>query len=222
LVNRPDLRGGLNPELKPTRGVTGEIGVRNKWSNRVLFEVNGWITELDDELVPFEDELQPGRVFFRNAGASKYAGIEALLRAVLVKGVGGRMAYTFTDATFKDFDVDGRSFDGNLVPGVARHRIDAVLSLAWQHWYGEVRGDFVGRIAANDSNSEFARSYAILELRTGLDELPVGRLKVSPFLGLANLFDRWYSASVSINAFGGRFFEPGPGRSIFAGLGVLF
>ncbi len=222
LVNRPNLKGGLNPELEPTRSVTREVGVRSRWSSRLLIEVNGWITKLDDELVPFEDELQPGRVFFRNAGASRYAGIEGLLHVVFANGFSGRVAYTFTDATFEDFDVDGRSFDGNLVPGIARHRVDAVLRLDRRHWHGEVRGDFVGRIAANDDNTEFARSYTILELRTGLDELPIGGLTVSPFMGVTNVFDRTYSASITINAFSGRFFEPGPGRSIFAGLGILF
>jgi iron complex outermembrane recepter protein len=42
----------------------------------------------------------------------------------------------------------------------------------------------------------------------------------SAFLGVSNLLDRDYNASVVINAAGRRFFEPAPGRRIYAGIDV--
>jgi iron complex outermembrane receptor protein len=43
-------------------------------------------------------------------------------------------------------------------------------------------------------------------------------VEFSPFAGVTNLLDRGYNTSVVINAFGGRYYEPGPGRSLYAGL----
>jgi len=41
---------------------------------------------------------------------------------------------------------------------------------------------------------------------------------VKPFAGVTNLFDWLYNSSVTVNAFGRRYFEPGAGRSIYLGI----
>jgi iron complex outermembrane receptor protein len=48
----------------------------------------------------------------------------------------------------------------------------------------------------------------------------VGQIIAEPTIGLDNVFDTRYNASVVINAFGGRYYEPGPGRSVHFGLAV--
>jgi iron complex outermembrane recepter protein len=45
---------------------------------------------------------------------------------------------------------------------------------------------------------------------------------VQPFVAVTNALDSRYSASVVINAFGGRYHEPGPGRSLLLGLDARF
>jgi iron complex outermembrane recepter protein len=47
-------------------------------------------------------------------------------------------------------------------------------------------------------------------------------VEAAPFLGVTNLFDEEYNTSVVINAFGQRYFEPGPGRALYGGLTVRF
>ncbi len=44
----------------------------------------------------------------------------------------------------------------------------------------------------------------------------------SPFVGINNLFDETYNANLRINAFGGRFYEPGPDRNFYAGVTIRF
>ena len=222
LVNRPDGGGGFNPDLDPQRGVSGELGLRGQLRNRVSYEASIFVTESTDELVPFEDETQPGRTFFRNSGSSKYQGFEGSVRAVLPEGVQAQLTYTYVDATFTDFVVDGEVFDGNDIPGLTRHRLDGSLRLTRGPWFSEVRGDYVGSIAVNDSNSEYASAYSLWEARTGFAAARVGRMEVSPFVGVANLFDKTYAAAVAVNAFGGRYYEPGPGRAFFAGISAAF
>ncbi len=222
LVNQPNGQGGFNPELDPVRSITFEVGARGAASDRFGYEVAAFYTALDDELIAFEDPVQEGRTFFRNAGSSRYAGFEAALRTTFTGGVSGRVAYTYVAAEFDEFRVDEDVFDNNRIPGLAPHRLDGLLRITRNSWYGEIRGDYVDRVPVDNGNSAFADSYGLIDLRTGLDRFSVGRLVISPFGGVTNLFDTDYSASVSVNAFGGRFFEPGPGRAFYIGLGAAY
>jgi len=42
--------------------------------------------------------------------------------------------------------------------------------------------------------------------------------KLSPFFGVNNLLDQVYNDNIRINAFGSRFYEPGPGINIYGGV----
>jgi len=41
-------------------------------------------------------------------------------------------------------------------------------------------------------------------------------------VAVSNVFDVTYNSSVVVNAFGARYFEPGPGRTFSLGMGVTF
>jgi iron complex outermembrane receptor protein len=47
-----------------------------------------------------------------------------------------------------------------------------------------------------------------------------GSIEVGPFGSIQNLFDRRYVAAVTVNGFGGRVFEPAPGRWAFVGVEI--
>ena len=224
LANTPAGGGGFNSELNPQTGNTGEIGLRGQASGRFGFEVSAFLTKLENELVPFESPLQVGRVFHRNSGESTYKGLEGSVRAVLPEGVSAQLSYTLVDAVFDEFEVDGEVFDGNFVPGLARHRLEGLVRVSQGPWYGEVRGDHVGKIFTNDGNdpNTAAKNYTLWDIRTGLSGQRVGNIEVAPFVSLTNIFDEVYSAAVAVNAFGSRFFEPGPRRAFSAGVSAAF
>jgi iron complex outermembrane receptor protein len=46
----------------------------------------------------------------------------------------------------------------------------------------------------------------------------LGGWTVEPFAGVNNLLGAEYSANVRLNAWGGRHFEPAPGRHIYGGV----
>ena len=50
--------------------------------------------------------------------------------------------------------------------------------------------------------------------------LPLGAAQIKPFAAVNNLLDEQYASSVVINAFGGRYYEPGPARSFSLGVNV--
>ena len=129
-----------------------------------------------------------------------------------------RLSHTYINATFGKFAVDNETFDGNRIPGTPKRRLDGMVRFTEDNWYGEIRGDYVGNMAVNDSNSESTASYFLWELRGGFFDLQMGSVKVAPFAGISNIFNRTYSAAVAVNAWGGRFYEPGPKRAFYLGL----
>ena len=44
-----------------------------------------------------------------------------------------------------------------------------------------------------------------------------GTMRISPFVGFNNVFNRHYVGSVVINAVRGRYYEPAPGRNLYLG-----
>ncbi len=219
LGNDPDGRPGFNPNLEPQSGVSGEIGMRGNWMDRAIFEITTYRTDLENELVRFQVEAFPGRDFFRNAGESQHTGVEATFAAMSQDALlRADLTYTWTNAEFVDFEWDDQQFAGNRIPGIAPHRAQAKLRLTPGAWFGELSGSYVHRVPVNDANSEFAPSYFLTDLRLAAEELPIANVTVSPWVAVTNVLDRYYTASVVPNAFGARFYEPGPGRSFQIGL----
>ena len=219
LANQPNAAGGFNPELDPMTGKSWELGLRGNAASLLAFEVTAYQTNLENELVPFEVQGQEGVTFFRNAGSSRHRGLEATLSAASRNGlVRGDLTYTRTDARFQDYVLDGEDLRDNRVPGVAPGRAQALVRVNPRPWFGEVVLSWVDEVDVTDANSSSAPSYTLLDLRTGLSEVRLRDVLVSPWLAVTNALDEAYITSVVVNATGSRFFEPGPERSLQIGL----
>ncbi len=220
LANRPDRAGGFNPDLTPQYGWTVDVGVRGTWRGLLAYDVAAFSSRLQNQLLPFEVPSAPGRRFFQNAGRSRIRGFEVSARAVLLSSLTGRLAYGYIDARFTDFTTRGGSFDGNRIPGVAPHRLEAALRGGRGPWFGEVRMEVRDDVPANDGNDAFANGYVLVDVRLGAHELRIRNFRFSPFAGVTNVTDTHYASSVVVNAFGGRYFEPGPDRGGYLGLSL--
>jgi iron complex outermembrane receptor protein len=73
----------------------------------------------------------------------------------------------------------------------------------------------------DDANQNRVRGYQVVNLRMGSNH-PFGRSRISPLIGAYNVFDRKYAGSVVVNAAGGKYYEPAPGRSFQVGLTAAF
>ena len=220
LANRLEGAGGFNPELGPQHGWTFEGGIRGVAGGRSAYDFALFVTALTSQLVPFEVPSAPGRRFFRNAGRSTVRGFEVSTRTVLSSLLTARLAYGYVDARFTDFSVGDEVFDDNRVPGIAPHRLEASLRAGRGVWFGELRVEARGAVPANDANDDDAAGHALLGMRFGATEIRAGRLSLSPFAAVTNLTNARYVSSVVVNAFGGRYFEPGPNRGGHIGLSV--
>jgi iron complex outermembrane receptor protein len=79
---------------------------------------------------------------------------------------------------------------------------------------------FLSATPVNDANTPGAASpaHAVTGVRFGARRLSIGRTRLAPFAGINNLWGAEYNTAVAVNAFGQRFYEPGPGRSLYLGL----
>lgn len=225
LANRPSGSGGFNPDLAPQRGTTFEGGARTVLADRVGLELSVFRTDITDGLVPFEVESDPGRTYFRNSAESHHSGFEVAADARLGAGVSTRIAFTEVDAQYDAYVTDDDDdYSGNAIPGLAPRRLDGLLT--WEHSTGyiELRGLWQDELWVDDANTDGAvsPSYFITDLRVGSEDIDVGRFFLAPFVSIQNLGDAEYNASVVPNAFGSRFFEPGPGRTFRFGIGVTW
>jgi iron complex outermembrane receptor protein len=222
LANRPTGAGGFNPDLQPQRTVSAEVGARARPAPWLWVEGAAYRARVDDALIPFEVAGAPGRVFYRNAGQARHQGVEASAVLTPRPGWTARAAYTWTDARFGRYVVNGEDREGNPVPGVAPHRLDVALLASPR------RGPFAGLdlryvsstpVADDDAEGRFrSPAYTLLDVRGGWEGARMGRIALSPFCGVMNLLDRVYNTSVVVNAFGRRYYEPGPGRTAYAGV----
>ena len=222
LANRPSGAGGFNPDLNPQTGITLEGGARGTLADRVGVELSVFRTELKDGLVPFEVATDPGRTYFRNASRTNNTGWEVSVDGNIVDGLGARVAYTNVDAVYDFYETADDVFTGNMVPGLAPHRLDGLLVLDREIGYVELRGLWQDDVPVDDGGTASSPSYFIADLRVGVEALPAGQFDLAPFLAVANLFDATYNASVVPNAFGSRYFEPGPTRTFRFGFGVTW
>jgi iron complex outermembrane recepter protein len=223
LANRPEGSGGFNPALRPSRTTSFEAGAKGLAAPWLQYEVAAYHARVRDELIPFEVAGAPGRQFYRNAGSATHRGVEASLQSVSIRGLRGRLGYTWTDARFRDYTVGTASYAGNRLPGVSPHRVDGLV--AWQARHGafaELAGRYEAATVTDDANTARSPAYALFDLRAGWERARLGWARVTPTLGVTNLLDREYNAAVTINAFGRRYYEPGPGRSASLGLSVAF
>ncbi|CAN5848225.1 TonB-dependent receptor [soil metagenome] len=222
LANRPGGAGGFNPALQPQRGTTVEAGVRTDIGGLAFLEASVHRTALRDELVPFEVQGVPGRVFFSNAGRSEHRGLEIAASSAGVAGLSGRIAYAYLDAVFRSYTRANAVFDGNRIPGMAPHTLDGVARWSATSWHTEIRGQYRSSVPADDANTAEAPPFFVLDFRTGAGPLRARGMEISPVAGINNVLDRRYVAAVAVNAFGGRFFEPAPGRTFHAGVRASF
>ncbi|TFZ02325.1 TonB-dependent receptor [Ramlibacter henchirensis] len=230
LANRPG-GPGLNFDLRSAESRQWEIGAKaalsQDWNlNAALFQAR-----TTDELVVLTNS--GGRSTFQNAGRTERRGFEALLAGRFGQGWSATLAATLLraqyDSTFTTCGAPPCTVPtvvvaaGNRIPGIPRAMLFG--EVAWEHrpWGLQTALELrhTGRIAVNDTNTDFAPAATTLAVRASLQQV-LGRWTVREFVRVDNLTDRRYAGSVIVNEGNGRFFEPAPGRHWLAGVNAAY
>jgi iron complex outermembrane receptor protein len=219
LGNKPDGSAGINPELQPQRTVAMELGSKGLLSMApVRWDVALFEARARDELVPFDIPGGAGRRYYRNAGRTVRRGGELGLEAD-AGGLGVRVAYSYSHFRYQEYIVGTTSYAGNRIPGVPEHAL--ATTLAWRHddLTLSTTADIASAVDVDDANSTQARGRTMLGVGAGTT-LRVGGARLLPLVEIQNVTGVRTAGSVSVNATGGKFFEPAPGRVLLVRLGV--
>ena len=212
LVNQPDGSGGFNPELGPQRAVNYELGARGQPGQGISYSLAVFLGRVNDAIV--QQSEVGGRAFFRNAGKTHNDGAEVGLTVAPLSALTLSAAYTYARYRFS-----GDSLDGNRLPGVPEHfwRLGVRTALP-AGFYADADHTISTSVAADDANAIIVPAWGagVTNLRLGWTGT-TGTLRLAPFLGLNNLWDRRYIGSVTLNGIGGRVIEPAPRRVVYVG-----
>ncbi len=224
LTNSPSGAGGFNDSLGPQRAWMLEAGAR--WgAGLVRASLAVFTADVRDELIPYEVPTATQRRFYRNAGRARHRGVEAALDARPATWLGVVGSYTYADYRYRDYTVpagDGGTLvlDGRSLPGVPAHRGQVVVEVRPRRgpWLDlELVG--TSTVLVDDTLETRAPGWSQVNLRGGIDARAGGWM-VRPYLGIQNALDRDYVGSVVINAAGGRYYEPAPGRNAYVGVAL--
>jgi iron complex outermembrane receptor protein len=220
LGNKPDGSAGINPDLQPQRTLSLEVGSKGllpvagmRW-DMALFE-----SHVRDELVPFDIPGGAGRRYYRNAGRTVRRGGE-----IGLQGDAGPLsiqaAYSYSHFRYVDYLVGTTSYAGRRIPGVPEHALMSTASVRRGPLTFSATADVATAMDVDDANSAQARGRTILGVAAS-GHLRVGSAELAPLVALQNLGDVRSVGSVSVNATGGKFFEPAPGRTLLLRLSLL-
>ena len=141
------------------------------------------------------------------------------------------LSYAFTDFIFDEYIVTSteggvtttdKNYSGNIIPGTVEHLFFGEIGYTHPSgWFSALDMLYVHDQFADNANAVRVDGYTVANLRVGLERV-IGSTVVSPFLGINNLFDTDYNTDIRINAWGKRYYEPAPGRNIYAGVTVRF
>ncbi|WP_323053691.1 TonB-dependent receptor family protein [Marinobacter shengliensis] len=212
----PDGSNGFNPQIEPQRALNREIGMRGLIGEGLAYDVALFSIVVDDEILISE---QGAQTFYENAGETRRQGLELGIDWDITYAWRVTSALTLADYELREYsDAGGNSFDGNEIPGLPSTLW--VNEVKWQGMGGRfaaLESQYIGEFYAENSNQVDVSDVWLLGLRVG-DRFLAGDQSFSVYAGLRNLLDEDYFANVRVNANGARYFEPGPGRTVYAGV----
>ncbi len=228
LAYRPDGGSGLNRELDAARTDHAEIGAKLRLQPNLRAELALFRGDTRDELVVATNS--GGRATYQNAGRTQRQGVEVALAATLASHLDLILAYTWTEAEVRDSYLACTGVpcstpetlveSGNRLPGVPESNLYGTLRWgAERGWQASLDAQYLSAVPVNDINSEAAPSYSLVGL-TGAYIYDLSQLRLRGFVSVDNLFDQDYVGSVIVNADNGRYYEPGPGLAVLAGIRV--
>ena len=206
-----------NEELKSNYSQNYEIGWRKSSSNLIL-EAVAYITNSNNEILPFELEQFPGKNFYRNVGSTLRRGIELSSQFFFKRGK-LNLSYTLSKNQFKNFEIDDTNLSDNLIPGIPSQMLD--LDIVFNLARGRsliISNRLIGERYADNENETLVSSYNMFNLKYSKEILSNSEI----FIGANNIFNQEYFDNIRINAFGKRYYEPAPKRNFYFGINFSF
>ncbi|MGI4744130.1 MAG: TonB-dependent receptor [Janthinobacterium lividum] len=221
--------GSINQGLLAERGTSYEVGSRGTLlGGRLTFDVALFDFELRNTIVSRSDAQ--GTQLFANSGNTHQRGAEVAASGwlwrpataaspTLPAGLRAWGSYAYNHFRFGSYEsATGQSFGGNKLTGTAPHTLSAGLDFSPAlGFYLSPTASHQAALPLNDANTDYAAGYWVFGSRAGWRRTVFSKLEVDLYAGVDNAGDRHYSLGNDLNAFGGRYFQPAPGRNYYGG-----
>lgn len=215
--------GRFNRDLNAEMGNNYEVGFKGDFFGRTVFtQLAVYDFQQHESIV--RRTTEDGGEYFVNAGKTNQVGIEMLtswspkLTGSFLKNFSGWISYTYNNYKFKDYEVDGKIFDGNDMTGIAPQVLSLGLDALFPVGvYTNITFSYTDRIPLNDANEYYDSDYSLLGVRAGYVKT-WGKFSIDIFGGVDNALNEEYSLGHELNAVGFRFYNPAPTRNYFFGV----
>ena len=204
---------GFNPEIQPMSFKSLDFG----FSKQNLFyrlEAVAFYTSATNELIRYELEDFPDQNFYKNLGESTRIGIETDVTFLINKY--NTIKTQFSLSSF-EFETDGVQRN---IPGIPSTRGNVVWAYNKNKWKTSFISNFIGEYFTENDNIVIVKQY----INHNFQVYKKFHLNSFPFeigFSVFNLSNALYYDNIRINAFGDRFYEPGPGRNFLFSLKVF-
>ena len=208
--------GGLDEDLSPETAYNAEAGIRFVDGKQLQVQANGYFMRLENMIFPVENDS--GQVFYGNIGTGNYRGIETSIQWRPFEKLRINLAGSAQWLRFNTSDVSSEP-----VPGTPIWKGNSTI--AWQPLKGlsfVVNSQVQGPTPLDISNDLRADPWHVLNLGLNYEHEIGDRWIVSGNVGCRNVTDALYTRFYQLNAFGGRYYNPMPGRYPYGGLTVRY
>lgn len=233
LAYRPDGVGGFNTALKAQTSRQFELGAKWRAQGRagtLALDAALFRIDVDDEIGVATNA--GGRSSFQNIGRTARRGAELSLGWEPAAAWRTALSLSTLQAEVVDgfLACAGIPCTAPSVPVAPGSRVAGTQGgSAWAElaWRSATLGQFGvelhsrARTAVNDSNSEFAPAFTLLALRWSQRFAIASGWALETLVRVDNATDRRHAGSVIVNDANGRFYEPGPPRSVLLSLRLL-
>jgi len=205
---------GFNPDINPMEFIGIDFGFR-KQSPSYSWEGVVFYTTATNELIRYELEDFLDQNFYRNLGESTRYGIE--VDASLFANKNHMFQGGISLASYQFLENETKK---NL-PGVPTTTANLQWTYSNNAWEFSMCGRFIGNFFADNANAVRIDHYGLANFEI---HKQFHLKSTSIVLGgsVFNLTNTKYFDNIRINAFGGRFYEPAPGRQLFLSLKTVF
>lgn len=241
LVWRASVSKGYSPptlaEIRPSdntiySGLQSEFGWNYETGFRFISLNHRWIADV----AVFKFDLQQaivrrvnddGTEYFVNAGGTNQAGLEFQFFGELIKhrvqgfmrGLDFQNSFTYFDFTFSDYSNGQVSYSGNRLTGVPKFVNVSSLKFYFPYRFNLFLSyNYTDKIPLNDGNSAYASAYQLLGSKLNWEYTLKNKLNFQVFVGVENILNVSYSLGNDLNAVGGRYYNPSPGRTCYFGI----
>ena len=210
--------GTINPNIKPENGYNFEVGGKFYFLNRSLYaEASFYRMQIKDLLVA--QRVGDDQYVGINAGETLHQGIEAAINYNWEinqnLNLHPYVSASIGNYEFKEFVNNGIDYSGNKLTGVPANKFNA--GFMFQNKSGfYLSSDFyyVDDLPMNDANSAYAKSYNLLNAKTGYRFELLKGLSAHLSGGVNNITNTHYASMVLVNATGvngaaPRYYYPG-------------